>query len=266
MYLIIKGWKGRLGNNILQLIHSLTYANYYKLNLIIKKHKYFKKEKIILFSDNIENKFLYDENNDFTNRNVKITGFKNSDILFENIVNKKFIRKQLLNIFKIKIKKDQYYNDKTLIIYIRSGDIFNERIHPKYISAPYYYYDYILQKYKEKYNNYILVAENLDNPVIKKILKKHPYIIWNKNNLKDDLKIVLGSSHIVSCIGTFISSLSWIATNMKKVYLPSFVTKKNYYSKLEFEKIELSEFKEKIGKWKNTKEQHELLLNYKPNL
>ena len=41
MYLIIKGWKGRLGNNILQLIHSLTYANYYKLNLIIKKHKYF---------------------------------------------------------------------------------------------------------------------------------------------------------------------------------------------------------------------------------
>lgn len=88
--------------------------------------------------------------------------------------------------------------------------------------------------------------------------------MWNKNSLHEDLKIVLGACHIVSCVGTFIQSLSWLNPNMKKVYLPSFVQNKYYYPELKFKYIDLPNFKEKMGKWKNTEDQHKLLLNYIP--
>jgi hypothetical protein len=267
MYLKIKGWKGRLGNNIHQLTNALIYAKYLNMNFILDiKGKYFEKKTIIFFPNNKEKIFFFDENGDFTGTKVKINKI-NYEIKYKQINYYESIRKELLNMFYIKRKDIINYSDKTLIIYIRSGDLFpqtQKKVHPKYISAPYYYYEFILEKYKNDYKNYILVAEDNNNPVIKKILKNYSNIIWNKNNLETDLKIVLGASHIVSCVGTFIKSLSWLNPNMKKVYLPSFVGKRYYYPKLKFEKIELPGFKEKLGNWKNTDKQKDLLLNYTP--
>ena len=117
----------------------------------------------------------------------------------------------------LKLNRINLYNETTLIIYIRSGDLFNKsNVHPKYISAPYYFYKKILEKYKNTYKKYILVAEDTINPVIKKLLKEYPNIEYKKNNLEDDIKIILGASHIISSIGTFIRGFSWISNNMKK--------------------------------------------------
>ena len=267
MYLKIKWWKGRLGNNILQLINALVYTKYYKMNLIINPHEYFNKTEILLNPDKKEKKYFYDTQTDFTDKNKIKINYKEHTLDINEIFSYKFVREQLLNIFYIQ-EKITYFDEKTLIIYIRSGDLFplnNTSVHGSYISAPYYYYDYIIKKYKEHYNKYILVAEDTNNPVIKKLLNNYPNIIWTKNTLTQDLKIILGASHIVSCVGTFIKSLSWVNTNMKKVYLPSFVGKKDYYPRLEFEKIELEDFINKIGKWQNTDIQNKLLINYHPN-
>ena len=267
MFLVIENWKGRLGNNINQIINLLVYANYLKMNVKIKKLRNFiNKKKIIYYPKKIEKKYLFDENNNFLCSNVKINNIE-YNFNIKEITFYESIRNELLNIFSIKRKDIINFPQKTLIIYIRSGDLFpqtQKKVHSKYISAPYYYYDYILKKYKNKYRKYILVAEDNNNPVIKKLLKNYPNIKWNKNTLIEDLKIILGSCHIVSCVGTFIKSLSWLNTNMKKIYLPSFVGKKYYYPDLKIEKIELPGFQEKIGNWKNTDEQKELLLNYSP--
>ena len=267
MYLTIKNWKGRLGNNIIQIINLLIHAKYLKMNVKINKLKNFiNKKKIIFFPNKIETIFLHDEYNDFTHTKIKINN-KEYDFNIKEVLFYESIRKELLNMFCIKRKDIINFPQKTLIIYIRSGDLFpqtQKKVHPKYISAPYYYYDYILKKYKNKYKKYILVAEDDNNPVIKKLLKNYPNIIWNKNSLHEDLKIVLGACHIVSCVGTFIKSLSWLNPNIKKVYLPSFVGRKSYYPNLKFEKIKLPGFKEKLGKWKNTEIQKNLLLNYIP--
>ena len=128
------------------------------------------------------------------------------------IVNKRFksrkdiyLKLKEILIDNFKIKSLNLYNETTLIIYIRSGDLFNKsNVHPKYISAPYYFYKKILEKYKNTYKKYILVAEDTINPVIKKLLKEYPNIEYKKNNLEDDIKIILGASHIISSIGTFI--------------------------------------------------------------
>ena len=265
MYLKIKWWKGRLGNNILQLIYALNYAKYYKMNLSMEYHEYFTTKEIILFPEKTDKIYYYDTETDFTNKNKIKINYKETTLDINQIFSHKFTRENLLNIFNIDFNGINYFDDNTLIIYIRSGDLFpldNTSVHGSYISAPYYYYDYILKKYKNKYTKYILVAEDTNNPVIKKLLHNYPNIIWKKNTLTQDLKIVLGASHIVSCVGTFIKSLSWLNPNMKKVYLPSFVGKKDYYPRLEFEKIELEDFINKIGKWENTDIQKKILINY----
>ena len=52
---------------------------------------------------------------------------------------------------------------------------------------------------------------------------------------------------------------------MKKVYLPSYVRKINYYTEIEFEKIDLPNYKEYMEPWLNNQKQNDLLINYKPN-
>ena len=268
MYVKIKGKKGRLGNIIIQIINAIIYAKVYEMNFRFDlKKNFLKKKDIILFPNKKEDKYYYDKKTDFRNLNFVKNG-KQYDTNYRKIKFYEFIRQELMDIFTIKRSSIVNLPKKTLIIYIRSGDLFpltGNKVHPAYISAPYYYYDYILKKYKNKYNKYILVAEDDNNPVIKKLLKNYPNILWKKNDLLTDLKIILGASHIVSCVGTFISSLSWINPNMRKIYLPCFVGKRRYYPKLEFEKIELPNFKKKMGKWSNSEKQKKLLIDYKPN-
>ena len=277
MNLIIKSWSGRMGNNIIQLINALKFSIYYKINLIYPKHKCLKTTKLIFSSSNEDNIDIniYDKKNftrisdiEFDNKLLK----KNNIKIDINTIKKKFqnfheIKMNLNKIFLIQSKTQ--LKEDVLVIYIRTGDLFDEmNVHPKYISAPLYYYETIINNYKSKYKKYILVAEDTKNPVIKELLKKYPFIEHKINCLKDDLEIILSASHIVSCIGTFVTSLSWISNNMKKVYLPDFVGKRNYFPTIEVEKINLNSEKNNyinsMGNWKNTKIQRKLLLNYKP--
>ena len=177
MYLKIKWWKGRLGNNILQLIYALNYAKYYKMNLSMEYHEYFTTKEIILFPEKTDKIYYYDTETDFTNKNKIKINYKETTLDINQIFSHKFTRENLLNIFNIDFNGINYFDDNTLIIYIRSGDLFpldNTSVHGSYISAPYYYYDYILKKYKNKYTKYILVAEDTNNPVIKKLLHNYP--------------------------------------------------------------------------------------------
>ena len=140
MYLKIKGWKGRLGNNILQVINLLMYAKYLKMNVKINKLKnLINRKKIIFFPNKTENIFLYDENYDFTNTKIKINNkeydftkkikinnkeYKEYDFKIKGVLFHESIRKELLNMFNIERKDIINFPQKTLIIYIRSGDLF----------------------------------------------------------------------------------------------------------------------------------------------
>lgn len=269
MSLEIRYWKGRLGNNISQIKNLLKYGIFYNMNIIMPKHNFFKSKNIIINNKNKNKKDLTyidsgnKKKNQFFNDKYIKTELKPN---FIDNVDIKTVNKFLNDNFII--KSNLKYDDKTLIIYIRSGDLFpldrNKKVHPKYRCPPLYYYDTIIKQNKNKYNKYILVAEDDRNIVIKKLLRKYKFIEWKQRSLEEDLEIILGASHIVSCVGTFISSLSWVSLNMKKIYYPGSSTKKQYYPEIKLEKIKLPNFLEKMGRWEYSDRQLKLLKTYKP--
>jgi len=243
------------------------YGLFYNMNISIPSHNFFISRIITINENNENNKKYYDKGNNKKNQFFQIKDIVlNLKPSFENNIDIKTIKKYLNNNFKI--KSNLKFDDKTLIIYIRSGDLFpidrNKKVHPKYRSPPLYYYDTIIKQDKKKYNKYILVAEDDRNIVIKKLLRKYKFIEWKQRSLEEDIEIILGASHIVSCVGTFISSLYWISLNMKKIYYPGSSTKKHYYPEIELEKIELPNYLEQMGKWEYSDRQLKLLKTYKP--
>lgn len=276
MYFEIRKWKGRLGNNINQIKIALFFCLYCKMNLKFPESIHFKNNSYELFKyDN--KKPTYFTENDFVDINKLLFNIKVIPELNFRI-DKGYVKKTFKNLSKnyekvksllidnFNIKNYKIYDNKTLIIYIRSGDLFNEDdVHPKYISPPYYFYEFILKKYKKHYKNFILVSEDTKNPVTKKLLENYPKIKYQKNNLEEDIKIILGAYDIVSTIGTFVKSLSWLSTNMNKVYLPSYVGGRGYYTDIIIEKIDVGDFKHQIGSWKNTKKQRQFLIDFVPD-
>ena len=287
MSILIKNWRGRLGNNINQIKNALVYAYLLEVNLKIPFHKYFNTTKIELFKKK-DIKIIIDENdnNQFNSiSKVKLniednTKLKNIEYVsickkysykIKNILKSIFcMNRDIINKYNIDSKKNNIIiNEKTLVIYMRSGDLFPKdtsiKVHPGYISNPFYFYEYIINKYKDYYKNYIMVCEDLNNPVAEKLLQKYKFIKWNKNNLDNDLLNILSAYDITTCSGTFIKSLSFISKKINKIYYPSFIGVRYYYPHCNYEKIQLPNFKEKMGKWFNSKDQKKLLIKYKPN-
>ena len=77
MNLVISKWRGRLGNNIIQLKNILGLALYYNFNIIIPDHKYFNKRYIIINDNiNILSKNINDSTDFFSLSDVNIKGEK----------------------------------------------------------------------------------------------------------------------------------------------------------------------------------------------
>ena len=71
--------------------------------------------------------------------------------------------------------------------------------------------------------------------------------------LKDDIKIILRAKNIISSVGTFVSSLTMLSSNILKVYNTSLYKK------------ELQQYYICNKPWKNTKIQRDNIMNYQIN-
>ena len=102
------------------------------------------------------------------------------------------VRVILKEIFIIKKVKKLDKND--VVIHIRSGDQFSGKP-TTYIPPPLSYYVNIINN--NAFNKLIIVAEDTRNPVINKLLKLYPNIIYKKQSLKKDIKLMLGSETLI---------------------------------------------------------------------
>ena len=98
-------------------------------------------------------------------------------------------------------------------------------------------------------------------------MKLFPNIIFELQNLVDDIKIILGARNIISSIGTFIPSLMLLSNNIENIYHPSY-SPINYFcnlniKKVNIKKINLDNYYKKMIPWKNSHEQNNYLLNYR---
>lgn len=261
--IIIEKWSGRLGNNIIQIKNALHLALYNNDNVKIPNH-YFFNTNIIEHTKEKNNTIIKDKYNFYYKERINV------DKKIFNINHEK-IKKILQMIVNITITKNQNIKiSDTLIIHIRSGDIFSNNPHSKYIPPPFNYYKDIIEK--NNYKNIQIICEDTKNPVVNKLLTIYPYITYKKQSLIEDIKIILQGENVVSSIGTFIPALLYISNNIRNIYNISydddffykFISYKddnvNYYTS------NYTDYYNKIKLWKNNIEQKNLLLNYNLNI
>ncbi len=237
----INDWFGRLGNNIIQVHNAILIGLFYNMNISLPTHNFFIKKDIILNDDKQNDEHVYfTDNYNFFFREY-INNIDNN--LFTLNYDKSI--KILKDIFLIKPYTYDVLDDNDLIIYIRSGDIFNDSSphHPEYIQPPLYFYINIINN--NSFNNIYLISEDKGNPNIDKLLELYPYIKYNKNSLIDDIKIILGAKNITDAIGTFIYSLLFISDNIKKLY-----------------RFSNDEYRNLLYPWQNTCSQKQIMLTY----
>jgi len=240
--IIIKEWFGRLGNNIIQLDNIIHIALYYKHNIVFKvHHKFFDVKIIEKFFSKYQNDEIIQDSDNFFNRHKlhypKEIYTENSEIK-TNILKDSFL-----------IKDINKLNTNDVVIHIRSGDIFSNTPHPGYVPPPLAYYVKQLDKYN--YNNIIIVCEDTVNPVVNKLLQLYKNSTYNKNNLTQDIKLILGATNIISSVGSFVNSLLKISDNIK-----------NHYGKATANNEELKEYYLVTKPWRNNKIQRDYMLSY----
>jgi len=265
----LSGWYGRLGNNIKQIINGLHLMIELKCDISIPPHDMFNFSNLPKYN-NV--KSINIDNNLFDQGNI-IQTYKNLNI--DNIFNKnkKEVITILRSLFKIKYNDVYKYNNDDLHIHIRTGDIFRNQIISYYMQPPLDFYIKIIES--RKFNKIYLLAEDNYNPTINKLIKKYPDIIWNKNNLIDDIKIIMGCKNMVCGIGSFIPNILYFNEGIKDIWLP---TRHDYisgYIDVKENIIDLSDYYNMLGRavgfegnkpegvWMNTSDQLKIMIDYK---
>ena len=183
-----------------------------------------------------------------------------------------FKKEILNNLPKVKVSK----ND--LIIHFRSSDIFqhvnDSNYAPDYAQPPLCFYETILQKFKFD-KIYIISADDIYNPVIKKLKKKYPRIIYHNNPLDVDISFLARGYKIVGSISSFLISSIKLNNNLKylweyDIYPMSgklyhfhhllFNIKRKY---IIYQMKPSNVYKNKMIVWKCSKEQLKIMLNDK---
>ncbi len=250
--LIIDSWFGRTGNNVMQIIRAIHYANLNNHNIIIFNNHNLLNSNIIKLQNTENSDQLQIRDNFFYLKKYNI-------IDPEPYLMKEYFQKYIKPIFKID-KNNIIINDKILYIHFRGGDIFSNKPHKAYVQPPLSYYKNIINNY----NNTILVCEDKQNPCINELLNKEN-IEYISNTLEKDLSILSNVSNLVIGFGTFGFLLYLMNPYLKNLYIPDFFINElpngSWGNEVKVHIIELPNYI-KVGEWKNNTEQRKLMLEY----
>ena len=255
----ISRWNNRTGNHLVSLLntieHSFNRNNFYKLE--IPEHNFFS----LKSNENLSNKEICKCNkiHDFThNINPNIHNPLSLDEL-------KFIFNKYVKYNEKYLNLDISEND--IGIHIRSGDI-KKKKNPQgyYVQPPLNYYTEIINNNLNR--SIIIVFENTNNPIINKlkdIYKDYTNIKFQSSTLELDIYTLSKCKILVWGTGSFCIIPYCLSNSIKKNIIPN-----TFYGCIRFFKnnkssnnvlfIDLPNY---IHGWKNTNEQHNIMLNYK---
>lgn len=157
----------------------------------------------------------------------------------------------------------------TLVMHIRSGDIYSTNIQPAYAQPPLCYYKSIINKYKWK--RVMILAQDMQNPVIPELIKMGAE--FYNFSLKKTIQHVYYAKTLVIGFGTFGFGVLRICDQPKVVY--EYAERDQWYfgyqeNGIEFNKTfkifinaRTEEYNTKMYPWKRTSEQITLQLHSK---
>jgi hypothetical protein len=241
----ISKWYERFGNNMLQLANACCYSVLNNAYFQSPQHEFvdiFTINNYIKYSYTIEESFFYN--------------YEKYDKIRHEYV-KKYIRPNLIN-----IPEYDPINNDTVIIHIRSGDVFTKEPHSKYIQNPLSYFQKIIKNYEKT----IVVCEDSNNPVINEF-KKNSNIQVKFLSLQETIAMMLAAQNIVfSGVGTFGPICAMLSNNLKKIYMTNISNIDNQWFfdtsiNIEHTNISLCKYISP-NTWKNSAEQRELMIKY----
>lgn len=232
---------GRFGNNFIQFMKVLTLSKIFHYRFIAIPYNF-----LLL-------------KNTFVAGNITIQIKKNITKLLRGTFFYVPIKIDytLINLFRSEFLKNipnVSFDEDSLCIHIRSGDIFGNRPHPFYAQPPLNYYLDILKM--RKWKNVTLIAEDTKNPVIPKLIEKGLHI--RKNTFINDLSYLIYSYNLAIGFGTFGPAIAHLAPHIKLLFIFRSVGVEIYPHYDCFpDDLYVNNL---IGKWKNTAYQRQLLL------
>ena len=259
---ILSGYYGRLGNNLIQISNLIHLAKVTESLAIFKPHSLininkfdFRNKKNENCHETISNKFYYKSEclGILPNNNKKHEIFQ--EYIYDLLVKKK------LNPF----------DENTLVIHLRSGDIFMHKPNISYLQPPFSYYKFIINKFQPK--KIILVTEkDMKNPCIKKIYQEYQGKCQiQSKSLIDDIYTMLSAQVFVTSNSSLSEMLSLLSKNLKILFT---FNQQGIYSGLKYLDLGFKnyiEFKPYIdgqrgdGNWKCSPEQLKLMITHSIN-
>ncbi len=202
----------RFGNNLQQIAIGIIYSGTKNGNFYLKKFPYIRDFSLInnKFHDSFSflkksfRFFYFHENPDFpTRRSFEKIVYKNIENVF-----KKEIAPRLEFLEELQISVD------TLVIHIRSGDIFELPI-SSYYQNPINYYLQIIEKYSDVL---IVTSEELNNPVCNELLNIDKVRIQT-STMENDFNTLSSAKNLAtSGVGTFPIAAALVSKNLKNFY------------------------------------------------
>ena len=154
---------------------------------------------------------------------------------------------------------------KTLVIHIRSGDVFEKDWHSMYVQNPLSYFEKLINQFEKV----IVVSSDDKNPVID-VLKKNENIIFKSSNFINDLKILLNAEYLASSgVGTFVISAVFLSNKIKEFYCSQYYLTEHLnpemINEIKVKKLEVDDYID-IGKFKKNDENLNKILSKNINV
>ena len=135
---------------------------------------------------------------------------------------RRILRRELLPV--LPYYNDHLINDETLVIHMRSGDVFGDDLSeiPKgYIQPPLSYYLEIINKFGFK-DIVIVTEKDLRNPCINQLKELMPNTKIQTSNLLDDMSTMMSARNLIVGQSSFSLCLGLASDKIKRIFIPQF--------------------------------------------
>lgn len=262
-------WCGRFGNNVQQISNSIFFCKENSLNFQSPDNDVIKPFSVS-FGESPCNPGLY-----FFHIPSKlgsgIPDYVTGDIPLLYKVRREICKEYIYPNLKINFDNIKELDDDTVVMHIRSGDIFSRKdyycsVVSNYLQNPLDYYI----KISENYNKVIVLTEDYQNPVIVELSKIEKFDI-RILDIQETIEIMLSAKNIVtSGVSSFGIACALLSKNVKRVYASDLVVDEilNFNDLIQTDievkviKIDTERYI-KWNNWLNSNDQRQLMIEYK---
>lgn len=279
--IVINKWFGGLCNNIAQLCHAIYLAKKTRSYLEILPHP----------------GFLHTRDFDFTNgEQIQNTISGNFFALDKNIFGVKTIewnlRRKILKTYVRPMLPEEWFphaGNDSLTIHIRSGDIFRcktrieawkqagnpvrgliriltdrHRVNTLFVQPPLAFYKRVIES--KMWSRIVIVAQDMENPVIPTLLNSYSNIEFQLGSLESDIIALLSAQNVIIGYGSFGLTWALVSDYIQSLYsplLPDKVFGQLYPGDISDFEVYTFEFENyiSVGQWKASERQKRLMLS-----